>query len=197
MKRYIITALLSLGFCSDALAKPDQIYQNFGPVTNVPTIDAVIFYNSSIFDLNTITSLTNFNNNVGTGFSAIPFSTFDTQYYTNTTSGIMTGQPGFLFDTVTAHSRHSAISFVNDGSILGIDVPAFPVIFATSAGTTAIVADSQPVASQVDIRAANILNDGVIEVGNYGLLKMAGSNVSNGNGVLVAGGLNTDRKSVV
>jgi hypothetical protein len=193
MKRFIIAALLGLGFGPVALAAPQQIYENNGVVTSVPTIDAVIFYNAGIFDLNTIGGITNFNNNVGTGLTSIPYSTGDTLYFTNTTSGTMSDTPGFLFDTVTASTVHNASSFHNDGFITGFDFPAFPDIFvvAGGTGTTAIVADSQPVASQVGILATNIVNDGTISVGNYGLLRMVGKNITNANGILVAGAMNT------
>ena len=43
-------------------------------------------------------------------YSVVPYSTRDTQYFTNTSTGTMISQPGFQFDTVTATSRHPAKS---------------------------------------------------------------------------------------
>jgi hypothetical protein len=195
MKRFVITVLLGVGFCTVALAAPQQIYSNPGIVTSVPTIDAIIFYNSGIFELNTTTSITNtgVNNTVGAIVTSFPFSTSDTLYFTNTTSGTMSDIPGFLFETATNGTTHSASSFDNDGVIIGYDYPAAPVIYvvAGGTGTTALVNESLPVSSQVEVLATNILNDGTISVGNYGLLQMVGNNINNENGALVAGAINT------
>ena len=197
MKQFIITGLLGLGFCSVAVAKPspDPIFQNFG-TANAQVVDAIIFYNQGTFTAATDITITNNNPNGNNGISAIPYTTSDTQFFTNTGSGIMTGVPGFVFDTVTSSTIHSANTFFNRGTVEGEDVEGRPVVYSTTSGQTPDFVYSAPLASQLQVYATNIINaGGTLRVGNYGLLKLTGSNVNTANGVLIAGAVNTGGSS--
>jgi len=193
MKRLIIITWLALGFGFGVCAAPQQIYVNYGVVTNAPQVDATSFLNEGTISFNTVTVNSNYVYPVGdsAGYNSIPFSPRDTLYYTNTSSGIIAGTNGAIFETVTSTTIHNAASFANDGLITGFDFPAIVDIFSTTAGTTAIPEGSLPVASIVQVLATNILNDGTMAVGNAGALKMTGSNVNLQNGNLIAGAVNT------
>ena len=84
MKQKLIIGLLALAVASIALGEPAQFYVNDGIVssaTNAPVIDALNFVNNNIFDV----------------FSPGPYRTYDTINFTN--KGIMSGSPGFDFQT--------------------------------------------------------------------------------------------------
>ncbi len=193
MKRYLTPVLFSLAFASGAWAVPQQIYSIYGTVTNPPQEDVTIFVNYGSLLLNTVTVNSNFVYPVGdsAGLNSLPFSTKDTLYFTNTSSGVLAGTNGFNFETITETTIHSASVFVNDGVVTGFDYLPAPDSYSTTAGTTAIPAGSVPVASQVQVLATNILSDGTISVGNAGVLNLTGSNISIANGALVAGAVNT------
>jgi hypothetical protein len=195
MKPYIATVFLGLGVCHSAWAKPAELWQNDGVVTVSPVVDAVGFYNAGDIEIETVTgySATNVNNIYGNGYSVLPFSTKDTLYFTNTSSGTMIGEPGFRFDTITSTSRHNASRFLNQGTILGVDTEATLVTFSTPGGTTFVAVDteSQPIPSQIMVHATNIVNQGTMAVGNYGLLQLEGRNVTNSYASLQAGGVNS------
>ena len=194
MKRLIVTALISLGLGAGTWANATQeIYLNYGYLTNPPTVDAKIFLNQGTIAFNTVTVNSNFVYPVGdsAGFNSLPFSTRDTLYYTNATSGVLAVTNGFEFANITASGLHSADSFVNHGFITGFDYPAIVDTYATSAGTTAIPAGSVPVPSQLQVLATNIVSDGTLAVGAYGVMTLTGANVNVGNGALIAGAVNT------
>jgi hypothetical protein len=199
MKRHIANFLFGLGLCHAALGGPVSIYENnYGVVTTPPVVDATIFLNEGDFIVTTIASLTNnnaANSFYGYGFNANPFMTKDTLYFTNTSSGFMEGEPGFQFDTATSKSMHSASFFLNQGTVEGVDTEALPIIYAPGASAaTAFVpipADSQPIPSQVIVLSTNIVNTGTMAVGNVGLLRLTGNNVTNNYATLVAGSVNT------
>jgi uncharacterized repeat protein (TIGR02543 family) len=198
MKRFITMALLGLGFGSGAWAAPQQVYVNYGVVTNIPQVDATSFVNQGTIGFNTVTVNVDYNDGDAPAdndeyYSSIPFSTKDTLYYTNTPSGLLQGTNAFNFLTITSDTVTSASMFENDGVITAFDLQAVADTFTPTQGATplAVPAGSLPVASVVNVLATNIINDGTISVGNAGLLKLTGNNVNNANGVLVAGALNT------
>jgi hypothetical protein len=193
MKRFITTALFGLSLGSGVWAAPEQLYVNYGVVTNPPTVDATSFLNQGTIAFNTVTVNSNFIYPIGdnAGYNSIPFSTKDTLYFTNTSSGILAVTNGLVFETITSTTIHEANSFVNHGVIAGFDFPAIADTYSTSGGTTAIPAGSVPVASHVDVLATKIFNDGTVAVGNAGLLQMQGDTISNVYGALAAGAVNT------
>jgi hypothetical protein len=191
MKHFIATTFLGVGFCSAALAGPSPIYQNYGVVTQAPVVDAVTFLNAGDFEIDTVSSysLTNLNNIFGNGYSVLPFMTKDTLYFTNTSSGLMLGESGFEFGTTTSTSRHGASFFFNAGTVAGVDTEALIFLYSVPGATVYVPApaDSQPIPSQVLVMATNIINTGVMSVGDYGLLRLVGNNVTNAYGTLTAG----------
>ncbi len=195
MRQRLVTALLALSLSPIVVAGPSPIYDNAGTITTTPTIDAVIFQNSGIFNVSTLISFTNLATTANVPATPFPFATQDTFYFTNT--GVMMGIPGFQFDTSTGKKRFSTRDVVNSGSIIGQDVAAFPDIFSPP-GSTAFVKVpqfSQPFPSQVLIFATNVINSGEIGVGDAGLLKIVAKDFTNSFGSLVAGGINTGGSS--
>ena len=175
---------------------PSPIYQNFAVITQAPVVDALVFYNQGEFDIETVTSFSPTNLTTGlyeNGYNPIPFMTKDTLDWTNSSSGLMLGTPGFRFDTGTSTSRHSASSFLNAGTVAGFDVEGFPYLYSVPGSTVfvPVPAASQPIASQVLVLATNIVNSGAMSVGNAGLLSLAGDNVTNAYGTLAAGFVST------
>jgi hypothetical protein len=195
MKPFIATVFLGLGFSQAALGGPPVLapYVNYGVVTQSPVIDSPSFLNAGDFTIDSVTSysLTNLNNVFGNGYSVLPFMTQGTLYFTNT--GLMTGYPGFRFDTGLPKTRHSANFFVNEGTLAGFDTQSFVYLFSVPGATTAVPvpANSQPIASQLIVLATNIVNTGAMSVGNAGLLRMVGINVTNSNASLAAGVVGT------
>jgi hypothetical protein len=189
MKRNFSIAILSLVLPAVLAAAPSAIYVNPGVVTEPTNIDAVIFYNLGEFDVSGITSATNFALSATIGIrSALPFSTRDTAAFTN--SGTMIGAPGYEFQTTTGTTIHSAESFYNAGSIIGLDTPAIPYFFYLSADGAQISiapAYSQPLPSIVSVQATNIINQGSVTVGNAGKVQLTGQNVNLMNSFIRAG----------
>ncbi len=180
-----------MGLCQAALGGPSAIYQNTGviiPPTVAPVVDARIFLNTGIFEAATV---------IGTeDLNPLPYMTTDTLFFTNTSSGIMVGFPGFQFDTGTSTSRHSASSFFNAGIVEGLDLPGVVVLDSpVGAGTptTAVPnpAESRPVSSRLVVQASNIVNTGDMAVGDCGLLRLMGVNVTNAYATLTAGEVNS------
>ncbi len=195
MNRHFATVFLGLGLCQAAWGggSPLPPYANYGVVTQAPVIDSPSFFNAGDFQIDTIStfSQTNLNNIFGNGYSPLPFMTKDTLYFTNT--GTMTGYPGYRFDTGTSTSRHSASFFLNENTVAGLDSQAFAAIFSVPAATTGVPVpeDSQPIASKLLVLATNIINTGAMSVGNAGLLRMVGNNITNSYASLSAGLLGT------
>jgi hypothetical protein len=194
MKRYIAKVLLGFSLCQGALGGPSPIYQNYGVVTSPPVVDAIVFYNEGAIVINNVFNLTN--NNVesalfGFGATTFPFMTKDTAAFTNTSSGTLSGEPGFQFDTGTSTSRHSASVFFNAGTVEGIDTIAPLDLEVIPNAADPITVDNQSIPSQVLVLATNIINTGAMSVGNCGLLRQTGNNVTNAYATLVAGAVAT------
>lgn len=129
----------------------DPVYENFGLVTEPPQIDAVTFINRGIWDIATL----------------YPFETQNTRSFTN--FGSMTGSVGFRFDRVSSGGvRAWADSIVNRGSLIGVDSGGF--------GFQNIGAS--PIGSYVELYASSIVNQGLIEVGPRGIVRIKGGTVN-------------------
>ncbi len=195
MRQFTSTALLALSLSPLAMAGPSPIYENPGIVTQTPTIDAIIFNNSGIFEAFTSVTFSNITTTADIIATPLPYGTRDTLYFTNT--GTMVGVPGFRLDTTTATTRFSAVDVANHGTIVGEDIAAEPNSFSTagSMATTSIPQYSHPIPSQILIYSTIVVNDGEIGVGNAGVLKIVAKNFTNAYGALAAGGVNTGGSS--
>ena len=187
MKRNFGIAILSLVLPALMVASPSAIYVNPGVVTQPTNIDAVVFFNLGEFDVSGVGSATNLAFNETIGFaSGTPFTTRDTEHYTN--AGTMIGAPGYEFDTTTSTTVRSAQSFYNAGLIMGIDTPAVPDFFKTTTGGASVApAYSQPLPSIVSVNATNIVNEGNILSGRAGKVQLTGQNVNLMNSFIRAG----------
>jgi hypothetical protein len=178
MRRAFFSAISVFGWCLAALA-----YVNDGVVTNALNIDAVSFVNTGVFVSDPDSSSSQ---NDPLDDNAILYSPHDTLYYTNTASGIMVGQSGFGFVTLTTSGTETASNFVNLGAITAVDTLEPP----ETVNTGQIDLDpgsGVPTPSRLQVQAANIFNQGTMTVGNVGVLQLIGNNVAIDNGALIAG----------
>jgi hypothetical protein len=161
MKRLSTLAFLfALAFACGA--QPAPRYENFGTITEPPQIDATEFINHGEFDL----------------FTALPFDTLNTLYFTN--RGIMIGSVGYRFDYSTLSGRRPAASFHNRGEIFSQSIGSIgPIdlnlIFAAVLG------------GYLDISATNVVSTGVMGVGPLGVMTIKGSSVELARSGLTAG----------
>src|SRR5437867_2155832 len=128
------------------------VYVNEGTLTNVPQIDATIFINHGTFAVS----------------SVLPYQTQDTVDFTNT--GLMTGDPGFRLETVSAGGfRTLAHSFFNDfdATVAGTITP---LVFRG-----ALVSGGEP--AQVIINASNLVSRGHLRSDAGGLVRLLGQSV--------------------
>ncbi|MGP8198895.1 MAG: hypothetical protein ACLQU4_05265 [Limisphaerales bacterium] len=193
MKKYITAIVAALAFALPALASPPPEYYNTGSNTNIPDIDAVSFYNSGYFATVRGVLLGEDADNK----TQVPYATHGTLYYTNAAPGLMLGQPGFLFEDLTAGGTNNARSFYNTGAILAVDTQTEPHYYIyPGGGTTAEFVPGTGLAypSQLLVTANNIFNglNGSMTVGQDGLLQLYGKNIAINNSVLVAGDLTGD-----
>lgn len=189
IKRYVTSIFATLVCGFSAAASPAALYQNTGYITNAPVINALTFINSGEFE--PVIALSNISHGENLDVEAqTPFATQSTHNYTNT--GVMIGQPGFLFDLGTTTARTNANWFYNVGQITAVDTQTPPDVVSYSGSPF----EYQPgtglaYPSQIFIHATNIYNgpNGYIAVGENGLLEMHGKNITNYNSALVAGDL--------
>lgn len=126
-----------------AFAGTQPLYINNSPVMSppdlAPQIDATAFVNRSKF------SISNF-------FSALPYQTLNTLFFTNTSAGMMFGDPGFRFDFFTNNTRLLMDSWVNQGMI--------------DAATWLLVSST------------NIVSTGTLNAGPAGIVRLTGKDVT-------------------
>lgn len=144
MMQYLIPVVLTLVSLCSLSAATIPIYVNNSPVNSppdpAPQIDATAFVNRSIFNVNS--------SFIGT----IPYQTFNTLFFTNTSSGVMSGSPGYRFDYFHDNTRDPMARWVNQGSI--------------SAGTWLLAS------------ADDIVSTGPLTAGPAGLLRLQGNNIN-------------------
>lgn len=156
----LLCGLLSLALANTLLATV-PLYDNESvlsytiPPDNFPTIDASNFLNNSSLTIN-FAKLT-----VNTEL----FETKNTVNYTNSNTGVLSANNGFRFDTLTTNviSRQMAGIFYNKGEIdcASINNPNIVPL----------------VAGQMIVWATNIVNPGIVNVGENGLLQFTGQKV--------------------
>lgn len=171
-------AALLLAFSPAAFAQ-DQLYENWAqviaPSTNMPyapQIDAITFINhrGALFDISS-TSL---------------YTTSDTLNYTN--QGVMTGFPGFDFQTFppAMGAPRMASSFANLASGPGGgELNCYGNLFY--GGVQGFFFGTLTANAKVLVRATNIVNSGNINMSSSGLLSLTGKNID-----LSRGGMNMD-----
>jgi hypothetical protein len=135
------------------------IFVNPGSVTftNPPQINATAFLNLGTFGVQTL----------------LPFDFQNTLYFTN--RGTMIGAPGFRFDyTDDFGIRRPAAVFVNE---------ALGTIGTLEANFYFGYSNTFP-QTMMEIRATNLVNAGLLQVGNSGTLRLSGQNVNLSRGGL-------------
>ena len=175
MKRFICSLLFGSVLCHTGLAGPLPLWQNFGLITDAPTINALAFDNRGEIDLTNTTEIP----------YVIPYvyETQNTRYFTN--RGVMTGTRGFQFDTVRSGKlgmeRVPAQVFINsnNGRITGVD------------GDYSNYGADPIISSCVRVLATNVTNSGEISVGDLGFMQIIGKNVDLSRGALEAGTLSS------
>ena len=122
----------------------------YAPPDSLPTINATSFVNQSIFSIGS-----GFVNGPGTVIglgTSLPYETYNTLFYTNEASGIMSGSPGFRFLHTIGRTRRAASWFVNEGSV--------------------------DATSYLEIKATNIVSSGPMNAGAAALIRIAGKDVN-------------------
>ncbi|HNQ91062.1 MAG TPA: hypothetical protein PKM73_20810 [Verrucomicrobiota bacterium] len=168
MKQSTIRAVLTgLLFATGTAVATDEIYINDSnadySLTSAPQIDARAFVNNGNFVVLTAPLL---------------FDTQNTLYVTN--NGTMSGSVGFQFDLATSlGARKSAAQFVNlrRGVIEALE---YYYVYASN---------TMYFPTFITVSATNIVNEGLLRVGNSGLLRLEGKNIDLTRGGLEVGTL--------
>jgi len=190
MKRFLLSSLLLL-----AMGRTAFCYVNDGTV-NVPLDDPTmtlvqldtpdgIFVNNGTFlvDMSLVQNL----------FGASTFyETSETLNYTN--NGVMIGIPGFDFENfpVSVGQPRLAANFVNNadgfggGAIYATNSLQIITVFGVSAGL-----------STIKVRATNVVDSGLIQMDNTGLIDVLGNDLDLTRGRFVMTGGNTFSNSIV
>ena len=151
MKPFLLITMLTLAGGLSAPAGTALIYVNDAPVQSPPDflapIDATSFVNRNLFSIGSSNLIF-----IGTTIPTLPFETANTLNYTNTSTGVLLGTPGFRFVFTTNGFRYPAARIVNQGSI--------------------------SVDSYLFLRATNLLSTGPIDCGSVGLVHLEGDDVT-------------------
>src|SRR5947208_12638447 len=179
MKKLFLALIAAGLLAAPVAAQPIPLYENFGQVTYridipeeaPPVIDALAFANYGTFE---ITNVVKFSTLGALDDLGLPYEPNNVLNFTN--RGRMQAMFGFRFNNATESGRRPAASFVNanNGIIdaLGI-VQDEPDPFANlNVFTLPILANSY-----VEINATNIVNHGLLESDNQGLIRLEGQNV--------------------
>jgi hypothetical protein len=158
MKRFILSVLFCLALAGAATAA-QSIYINYGTVVN-PQVDATNFDNEGTFEAA-----------VGSyDPSDLPYQFSDTINFTN--HNVMMGDPGFDFETLPAGTGQAreAANFVNGNPVPFIFTPN-AIVYGTGI---------------VEIHATNLVNRGMLQTTDQGLLRVHGGTVDlSGSGFMV------------
>lgn len=163
MKRIFIPGLLGLLLFPQLGNATDSFYINNGSVTFPPQIDATNFVNTGTFDFSLNPTV-------------FPFDTSNTENFTN--SGTMFGAVGWRFDNAPSSSgtRRLATNFRNrlPGTITAADTAA--ALLLAGNGSPILSALLDP--SYLIVASTNIQNEGDLQAGAAGLLRLTGTNVN-------------------
>src|SRR5258706_4904298 len=155
MRQIVVFILYSLLASCCVIGATQPIYINNSPVQVVfppdvaPQIDATIFVNRSLFDVNDIY------------FLGLPYQTYNTRVFTNTSSGSFSGDLGFRFEYSSGNFRAPMTYWINQG---------------TMSGDTFLL-----------ISATNITSTGPITTSDLGLMRLTGNNIKLSGNALRAG----------
>ena len=158
MKRILFTAPLVLAAGLAAQAATTPAYELLSPIVSppqtAPQIDASNVTVRSVLVVDT------------TGGTSLPYRTANTRNFTNTSSGLMIGTPGFLFNLSTTGSTTNGNnfympSFNNQGSIASSDY--------------------------LDIQASNLYSPGRLTGSERAQMSLEGTNVWLGRAVIKGG----------
>src|ERR1051326_6263358 len=174
-QKLILTMLALVSAVGPALGQPSQIWENWGsvqvPPDVAPQIDALTFWNHAGATFNI----------AGTAL----FKTADTLSYTN--QGIMTGNPGFNFQTfpTSVGGPRWAANFVNTGNGVngGVINTAGQLFFSLGAGVQLLLGNLAGT-SELIVHATNIVNSGTINMDASSLIQLNGSDVNLNRGTV-------------
>src|ERR1051326_5076963 len=172
-QKLILTMLALVSAVGPALGQPSQIWENWGsvqvPPDVAPQIDALTFWNHAGATFNI----------AGTAL----FKTADTLSYTN--QGIMTGNPGFNFQTypTSVGGPRWAANFANIGNGVsgGVITTAGQLFFSLG---TQLLFGNLAGTSELLIHATNIVNSGTINMDASSLMQLSGSDINLNRGTL-------------
>jgi hypothetical protein len=151
MKRFLLAMSLSTVVLPMVSQAVDAFYINSGVVTTPPNVNATNFVNNGTIQIAT----------------TLPFSTSNTENFTN--RGSMSGSVGFQLDHAPSGAgvRRAAAVFHNH-----------PQGTVTSSDGLVIAGLTTSTTSQLLIGATNLINEGIMSVGELGLMSLKGTNVN-------------------
>jgi hypothetical protein len=194
MKQLFVLAFITLAASLSLLAQPSGFYINSGVIDSPPDIApqvyATNFINNGTMNINLGASFTTVGGLVIQSLTSPPFDFSDVVNFTN--NGVMSGNAGYRFDTAPATShgenfaRHMAATFLNDnegvisaGSISNFAFTGVGLLFASGLGNF----------PAINIAATNIVNAGILNSGQNGLISVTGSHVDLSGSVVNMEGL--------
>lgn len=165
----ILAVMLGVALGGVSVRATDELYANYGLVTEPPQIDATAFLNAGVMEF----SDTYYN--IGNGI-AVPFDTSYTLCYTN--RGLMNSTMGWRFEYVTEDNRYPSGIFDNQQTILAQNQSSI----SYTDESVAEVASS----SFLSVNATNILSQGLIGASSQGLVKLMGRSIDLSQGGIAA-----------
>jgi hypothetical protein len=169
MRKLLLGGLLGGASALSLLAATTPVYINNSPLLPPalpPQIDATAFVNRSTFDVSTFFGGFIFvvgDTAFALGGNLEPFEMMNTRFITNAPGAIMRGSPGFRFDYFSSaqNARIAQTAWENRGTII-----ADPLL---------------------RVMSTNILNRGLLETTDLGLIRLQGTNVDVSRSAILAG----------
>jgi hypothetical protein len=146
---YPIVCILSAAAATQPIYINNSPVQVVAPPQSAPQIDATAFLNRSLFQVNDVY------------FTRLPYQTFNTRFFTNTSSGTILGDFGSRYEFSSGNIREPMYSWINQGTV---------------SGDTFLL-----------INATNIVSTGPLLTGNQGLMRLTGGAIKLSGNALRAG----------
>lgn len=162
MKQLFLAGTFCMALALELGAQPIPLWENRGRLTEPPQIDATAFLNAGSM----------------TFFTRLPFDTQNTLYFTN--RGEMLGSVGFRFNYISDLGRLPASRFENLSQITALDSG---LIFYSEDG---VGFGGSLAGSYILVSATNIVNEGIINAGANGIVRLEGQRLDLRNGGISA-----------
>jgi hypothetical protein len=190
MKLLLLTSLMALAAPLWARAQPSNSFINVGtidaPPDLPPQVYATNFVNSGTINIQLGSTFDTIGGLLVETITVPPFDFSDVLSYTN--SGTMTCDAGFQFDTAPSglngdnFPRHMAANFINKSrGLISVGSISNFTIAPTIGRLEAVGSAGLPL---LEISATNTINQGVLNMGENGLLSVSGNSINLSSSVL-------------